>query len=103
MGAPICFSPFLARLNDPQEQLLHYPRRRRRRSQNAIVLTIKFFYVMGKTLIGELSCPVTGLVSKGNHFVTFCLHLWTENFFQNGSTFEGMNLLLEEQILSSNS
>ena len=49
--------PFLASQN---EELLHYPRLR----QNVKVFTL-VFYVMGKTLIGELSCPMTGLVMMG--------------------------------------
>ena len=50
---------FLARLDKVQEELLYYPRHRRwrRRSQNVKVFTLKFFYVMGKALSGELSCP----------------------------------------------
>ena len=43
---------FLARLDEVQEELLYYPRRRRWRGQN-----VKVFYVMDKALSGELSCP----------------------------------------------
>ena len=64
---------FLACLDKVQEELLYYRRRwhwcrrwhRRRRWhwrrwrcwQNVKVFTLKFFYVMGKALSGELSCP----------------------------------------------
>ena len=49
---------FLARLDKVQEELLYYPRRWRwQRYQNVKVFTLKFFYVMGKALSGELSCP----------------------------------------------
>ena len=49
---------FLARLEEVQEEQLYYPRHRRhRRYQNVKVFTLKFFYVMGKALSGELSCP----------------------------------------------
>ena len=53
-----CDSPvhsFLARLDEVQEELLYYPRHRRQ--QNVKVFTLKFFYVIGKALSGELSCP----------------------------------------------
>ena len=52
--------PFLASLNEVQEELLYYPWLR----QNVKVFTL-VFYVMGKTLTGELSCPMTGLVMMG--------------------------------------
>ena len=55
---------FLAGLDKVQEDLLYYPRRRClgrgrrcRGKQNVKVLTLKFFYVMGKALSGELSGP----------------------------------------------
>ena len=54
---------FLARLDKVQEELLYYPRRRhwhwrwRWRYQNVKVSTLKFIYVMGKVLSGELYCP----------------------------------------------
>ena len=53
---------FLARLDKVQEELLYYPRRRRRIGIGGGVglskkFKVKFFYVMGKALSGELSCP----------------------------------------------
>ena len=53
---------FLARLNEVQEELLYNTLRPwwHQGSQN-----VKVFYVMGKALTGELSCPVTGLVFAG--------------------------------------
>ena len=55
--------PFLARLDKVQEELLYYPRRR----LGVFVgiggggiskkFNVKVFYVMGKALSGELSCP----------------------------------------------
>ena len=48
--------PFLARLDEVQEELLYYPRRRRK--QNVKSFYVKVFYVMGK----HYPVPVTGLV-----------------------------------------
>ena len=54
-----CDSPvhsFLARLDEVQEELLYYLYPRRRRQQN-VSFYLKVFYVIGKALSGELSCP----------------------------------------------
>ena len=55
----LIFFYLLACLDEVQEEILHYPRRwrwrwrwRRRRR-----FYVKVFYVMGKALSGELSCP----------------------------------------------
>ena len=55
---------FLARLDEVQEELLYYPRHRhwhwRRgwwRRGVSKKFSLKVFYVMGKALSGELSCP----------------------------------------------
>ena len=45
---------FLARLDEVQEELLYYPRRQHWRGH---LQNVKVFYVMGKVLSGELSCP----------------------------------------------
>ena len=53
------------------EELLHYTRHQEwdghQHQQNVRIFTLKFFYVMGKALMGELSYRGTGLV---NH--AFC-------------------------------
>ena len=49
---------FLACLDEVQEELLYYPRLWRRRWWcRRHLQTVKVFYVMGKGLSGELSCP----------------------------------------------
>ena len=57
---------FLARLDEVQEELLYYPRRRCWRWRwrgggvgvsKMLKFYVKVFYVMGKALSGELSCP----------------------------------------------
>ena len=56
---------FLARLNEVQEELFYYPRRWHwvgvgigsSGVSKMLKLYVKVFYVMGKALSGELSCP----------------------------------------------
>ena len=50
---------FLARLDEVQEELLYCPPASALAAALALAksLTLKFFYVMGKALSGELSCP----------------------------------------------
>ena len=49
---------FLARLDEVQEELFYYPRRRRGVGASKMLkFYVKIFYVMGKALPGELSCP----------------------------------------------
>ena len=70
MTMSVCFGLsdllLLARLDQVQEELLYYPRPRRRRwvgigVGGGVGVSKKFigkvFYVMGKALSGELSCP----------------------------------------------
>ena len=53
----------LARLDEVQEEILYYPRHWRRhwhwRRRGGVTkkFNVKVFYVMGKALSGELSCP----------------------------------------------
>ena len=60
----ISWITFLARPDEVQEELLYYPRRwrrcwrwRQRRISKMLKFYVKVFYVMGKVLSGELSCP----------------------------------------------
>ena len=58
----------LARLDEVQEELLYYP---------GVGVNVKVFYVMGKALSGELSCPFDRSYSKflDNNFqeLKFCI------------------------------
>ena len=61
------FTSFLACLDKVQEELLYYPGVGIGIGGGVGVskkFDVKVFYVMGKALSGELSCPCTGLVNS---------------------------------------
>ena len=76
------FKAFLARLDEVQEELLYYPGDGIGVGVGNVggigvskMLKLKFFYVMGKVLSGELSFPVTGLVLFGFKIFSACILL----------------------------
>ena len=59
-----------------------------------------FLYLMGKALSGKLSCTQTDLMTKGDNFHDFLFAIQADETLPKRSTFKGINLLLQEQILS---